>query len=400
MEQRKLLTLCFGLLLCSCSQNDNNESDIILIDASKKYPKLELRLSDIAEIAYIPLKSDDVILGYPSVTRALFVYRDKIVLGDKISTDPKLLVYDRTGTHIQTIGSYGRGPGEYMGIRDFVVDTLSNEIILYDNVQRMLIVYGLDGKFRRNKSLNQIDSGQTMLTGIENMNDSTLLVFNNASLIFSERRGGVEFSTGKTMMILDKQTLSAIPSQSFGFARPSYSDRPTILPYLTTTKEGVYITSERSDTIFFMNKNLEVIPKFRDVTADYKNGYKVRIFPTMETERYVFFVTVEVEKRLDVINSNPFLISFFAYDKKMQQLFSLNDDLSEQIGKYDRVRLVINNKSSLSEFNLTLNHDYASALLSPEFLFEHDDQLPMELKEITKNLQEGDEPVLMLIKFK
>ena len=51
---RKILTFLSLIALCNCHQHNTVDSDIILIDANKKYPALDLKLSDIAEISYIP----------------------------------------------------------------------------------------------------------------------------------------------------------------------------------------------------------------------------------------------------------------------------------------------------------------------------------------------------------
>jgi len=400
MISRKLLALCFLCLIHGCHHNDRNYTGIILIDANKKYPSLALKLSDITEISYIPLKSDNIIFGYTSASRALFVYRDKIFIGDKISADPKLLVYDRNGTPIQTFGSYGRGPGEYMSINGFVVDTLANEVTLYDNTQKKLIVYDIDGKFRRERSLWQIKQEQDMLTDIEIINDDYILVFNRNSLLVAERMEGRLMSTGKTMMIIDKQTLSEIPFHGVEYANAGYSSNVTVRNNLTTIDKGVYITSERSDTIFFMNRNLEITPRFRDIT-DYKSNFKARLFPSMETERYVLFSTEKEAGTKTLEHPNPIPRKFFAYDKKKQLLFRLNDDLPEQDKEYNRaMNTIIKDKVALDQSFLTLNHDYAATLLSPVFLLKYYMQLPKELKEVVKDIKEDDNPVVALYKFK
>ena len=179
---RKILTFLSFTALCNCHQHKTIDSDIILIDANKKYPALDLKLNDIAEISYIPLKTEGVIFGYNSAPRRLFVYRDKIFIGDRYMYDPKLVIYDRTGVAIQIIGSYGRGQGEYMNMEAFVVDTLTNEVTIYDNTQKKIIVYGIDGKFKREKNLEQINRGQKSFEGIEIINDNYLLAYNNRSI--------------------------------------------------------------------------------------------------------------------------------------------------------------------------------------------------------------------------
>ena len=400
MITRKLFILSFSLVLLSCNQNSENDTNIILIDANKKYPELELKLSDLADILYIPLENNEIIFGYPSAGHMLFVYDNKIFIGDQISSDPKLLVYDLNGKHIGTFGSYGRGPGEYLSIRSFVVDSLTNEVTLYDREQKKFIVYGLDGKFRFEKSLWQINHEQEAMTEMEIINDDYLLVFNHYSQLIAERYNQQVLSLGKTMFIIDKQTLTEIPFLSFEYANPRSTSKVVVMNNLTPSKEGIYITSERSDTIFFMNRNLEIIPKFRDVT-DYANIHIARLFPAIETDRYILFST-EKEYGANTISSpNTIPRRFFAYEKKLQKLYRLNIDLPVKDEDYDRrIHAIMNNRVALDQHTLTLNYNYAALFLDPDFLFRYNDQLPEELKKITKHLKEDDNPVVMLMKFK
>jgi len=406
---RKILTFLFLIALCNCHQHNTVDSDIILIDANKKYPALDLKLSDIAEISYIPLKTEGVIFGYPGASRRLFVYRDKIFIADRFRSDPKLIVYDHTGNPIQIIGSYGRGPGEYVGLSDFVVDTLTNEVIIYDDHQRKLIVYGIDGKFKREKSLKEINRDQKQLTAIEMINDNFLLAYNGRSITVHNKdfnagdipvgKAGQIVPTGKPIMIIDKQTLTETSSLNFEYAKPGLWDVLCIMYYLTTLREGVYITNERSDTIYFMNRNLELIPKFRDVT-DYGGLHVARLFPTAETERYVFFTTELGDQQGLIKDFNPIPRKFLVFDKKTQKIFRINNGLSEKREWDDCSIAMLHKQIAFNQYTLTLNHNYASTFFSPEFLHEHYNQLPEELKAITKNLKIDDNPVVMLIKFK
>jgi len=407
---KRFLTLCLYVIFYGCSQNSIDHSNIILIDANKKYPILELKLSELADISYIALKTEGVIFGYSSAHRRLFVYRDKIFIGDRYMYDPKLVIYDRTGVPIQIIGSYGRGPGEYMNMNAFVVDTLTNEVTIYDNTQKKIIVYGIDGKFKREKNLEQINRGQKSFEGIEIINDNYLLAYNNRSISIHENdyyiddskqlgREGQIVRYGKPIMIIDKQTLTEVSYSNFEYAKPKIWDVRTINYNLTSSNDGVYITTERTDTIYFMNRNLEIIPKFRDIT-DYGSQHVARLFPAAETERYIFFSTEVGIKQGVVRVENTTPKRFFAYDKQLQKIFRLDNGLTEKRDWNKEQIAISNNRVVLDQYSLTLNHNFASTFFSPEFLLEHYNQLPEELKVITKNLKVDDNPVIMLIKFK
>ena len=403
------------VLLCSCHQNNTvaDNYDIIPINADKNHPLINLKLSEIAEISYIPLKTDDILISNGSMSRMIFLYKDKIYVGDHDLNHPKLVVFDRFGSLVQVIGSKGRGPGEYINLTAFAVDTITNEIFVFDRRQLKFIVYDIDGKFKREKSLQEMNRDQKWLDEIEIINDNYILAYNKRSLEVATadfRAGeilvvkkGQTLTFGKTIMIIDKQTLSEVRYRNFEYAKAGMFRVYTVFYPLISLSGGVYIASERSDTIYFMNRNLEIIPKFRDVT-DYKSKYGGRIIPVAETERYTFFITRGASVALDIDDRNNFVQiakRFFVYDKELETVFHLNNGLPEKdVEDGDNNIALLNDQIALNEYSLTLNHNYAVTTLFPNFLFEHYNQLPKELKEIIKSLREDDNPVIMLIKLK
>ena len=411
MSKRCFFVFCLCTCLCGCNHNNLESSDLITIDAYKNYPKLDLKLSEIADVSYIPLKTDDVLMSDRSMTRRIFVHKDKIYIGDYYPDNPKLVVFDRNGNLVQFVGSMGRGPGEYVSLHAFVVDTLTHEITIFDLRQLKFIVYNIDGKFLREKNLKEIYHDQKWIDAIEIINDDNILAYNSRSTEVSTadvrlegmlvaKKGQVS-TYGKTLLTIHKQTLLENPFQGFEFAKPATARLFTILYPLTTQRDGVYISSDRSDTIYFMNRNLEIIPKFRDVT-DYKRKYGGRISPAAETERYIFFITNGASPPLYVDKSKdaPVVRKFIVYDKELEKVFLLNNSLTEKYVDDDTQMAMLNDQIAFNQYSLTLNHNYAITSLSPRLLIEHYNQLPEALKEIAKGIREDDNPVLMLMKLR
>ena len=74
------------------------------------------------------------------------VYRDRIYILDKETKN--LFVYDINGVFQQKIGSVGSGPGEFLGISDFTIDTQGNIIYLLDDYTNNMYKYdAISGKF-------------------------------------------------------------------------------------------------------------------------------------------------------------------------------------------------------------------------------------------------------------
>jgi len=62
-----------------------------------------------------------------------------------LSEIDRLLQFDKYGKFIRQIGSYGRGPQEYLSVIDFCIDKQDNEVHILSPDKRM--VFGMDGHF-------------------------------------------------------------------------------------------------------------------------------------------------------------------------------------------------------------------------------------------------------------
>jgi hypothetical protein len=71
----------------------------------------------------------------------------------------KLFVFNKDGKYLRQIGTLGHGPGEYVSICDFCLDTINREIYMHDAEKRMLHKYNFDnGDYIKSVKM-QHDSG-------------------------------------------------------------------------------------------------------------------------------------------------------------------------------------------------------------------------------------------------
>ena len=403
LKKTQSLILILFIVLFGC--RSDNQAAIDMLDANQDQNRIDLQITDIADISYIPLKygAENIVVGTTSVTRNIFVSHDKIFLGDVFYQSPKLISYDFNGEPIHVFGSYGRGPGEYVNISGFIVDMPTDEVIIYDALQSKFVVFGTTGIFKREKFLE--GGVKTNYSAIENINERYMLAYKEDSKVIGNEdifsANGQLFMSknnpvtwGKLFTLYDKQTLSEVDFLDFEYERPSRFQIYTILNNLTTTRDGVYVTSARTDTIYFMNRELELMPRFVDVTRYRDVNHEARLFPSAESEKYIFFSTA-LENNFD----NQNLRRFFAYDKKSKKLLRINTGMPEQ-GVVNTWESLINNEVVFGNPTLTRNHNYAATLLPPLFLLEHFDSLPAELKDMTTQIREDDNPVLMLMKLR
>ncbi|MFA5849545.1 MAG: 6-bladed beta-propeller [Bacteroidales bacterium] len=391
--KKLLFCLVFAFSL-SCSRDD---SSIVIVDTNKDYPLLDLKLSDVADITYIPLKfnKDSILFINDDISKNIYVSKDKIIIGDRNRVDSRLFVYDHTGNLLYQIGRRGRGPGEFLDLFLFTADTISNEVVIYNRGDLRFIVYDINGSHKYDK---QLLKGNSKFFQMENIGSDYIVGYNYRSYYVDKffKKNPLDLDlikgNGKALMAFERKSLAVKNIHDIYYPRPYISDKmPGLFWQMTTTSNGTYITSFRSDTIFFVGKDLSVTPKFVDVT-DYVHE-EITIFPTMETKKYVFFST-----EMECGTSGK--LRHFVYDRESNSIFRIKTNLPEDINKCNYKLSLISNEIVLNQFTLTQNHDYAAILLTPIFLKDHYESLNKELKTISDSLSEDDNPVLMLMKFR
>jgi hypothetical protein len=185
----------FGLIcffaISSCSYGQKRVKSVPVIDIAGNFANMEeIYLSRFSDnIRYVPLQSN---MDHPLRwnTNLYADFSENYIVDSDGRT---CLLYNNDGHFIKQIGSQGRGPGEYTGIR--YVKLMNNKILIYEYSTDDLIEYKIDGSF-----VKRYNSG---LTGNKKyrMLEATFL---NDSLIF----GNIENFTGKDefkALIIDYQ---------------------------------------------------------------------------------------------------------------------------------------------------------------------------------------------------
>ncbi len=375
-------------MLTSCQKISSDR--IIEIDANKNYPELNLKLNDIADITYVPLKmgKDAILLINGAPFRGVFVMSDRIFVADNNTTYPKIVVYDFNGEPLYQIGEIGRGPGELYGFFHFAVDTIKKEVYTWGTMECQLNVYSIDGQFKKSKK----EFNRVLITNLENINNKTLVGFTPDAITFlpewlSKKTGIKIKNSGRSITYFNKDDLSLMDIPDIGYSRIHVEKTGTGSASITTTRNGSYFISLRSDTTYFMDNSLKITPRFVDVT-DYNDKGELGIFPVLETDKYVFLTTTIVIGG----NYDHTSIKYLAYDKDQHKIFKIKNNSNPDAAFNDNIKIL--------QYNKTLNSNYIVRSFGYKFLIENYKNLPDKLKQITDQMKEEDNPVLMLIKFK
>lgn len=159
MNLKNLLLAALGSgLLVSCGGRTGSPEGVVTVDFHDYVEKPLAELGDkfYTERRYVALHSDDSNLMIGDIGNV-------VLRGDKIYVNENgrgpngrhvLVVHDSEGRAITKIGNKGRGPGEYLQISDFDVDTEGRiHIVDATYTVRKIFVYGPDGHLIEEKPL-------------------------------------------------------------------------------------------------------------------------------------------------------------------------------------------------------------------------------------------------------
>lgn len=142
-----MLIFCM-VAFCGCGTEKSSNIRIDLEDASAHV----INVRDMAdECQWIQLDSiPDAIIG--DATRIIEHDDDFYILD--LSTRKEVVVFDKDGKYINSIGRHGSGEGEYADILDFAVNTSTGDITILSSGS-MVYVYTKDGKFKKSSRLTE-----------------------------------------------------------------------------------------------------------------------------------------------------------------------------------------------------------------------------------------------------
>ena len=150
-SMRKLVygtALLLGLFVMGCGDGKPKMSALPQIDVNADYPEKEICLQDVAKVSYIPLETNDDFLlsDVSSLTEA----SSKGIVWT--NADKAYLFYPDGKTRF-VLNKKGEGPGEYRFAPYVKIDWEREEIFVHDKDQKAVLVYSLDGEFKRQMKL-------------------------------------------------------------------------------------------------------------------------------------------------------------------------------------------------------------------------------------------------------
>jgi hypothetical protein len=384
----------------SKGQSQTGKNDIIKVDVTKSYSsKKELILQDFMDVEYIALETNNEFVNQGLVMDI----GERFILVKNRLNDGNIFVYDRSGKALRKINHRGQGPGEYTGIRTITLDEDNGEMFVNDTNLRKMFVYDLYGKFKR--SFNQQEGfGSYKLNNIEireyafysevlNYDKNNLLCYDEIDnkrtcILISKQDGNIT----KEFLIPFKEKKSLTQQQLNGDAVYSQSAVPR--PYRITPYNGNYILLElSSDTVYELLPDYNMRPFIVRTPPIESMNPEIMLVFRLVSEHYLFMETIK--NVFDFDRKEGFPKSYLMYDKH-NKTFSgytvYNSDFSTKKEVY------------MVGFSPVKNHNIAAYYpLGANQLVESHKKGELKegkLKELSSNLDEEDNPVIMILKHK
>ncbi len=209
------------------------------------------------------LKAEDVIHDYQlivlettpesivgEVHKVIFAKSRVFVLD--ISKSKSVFVFNQKGEFLHRIGLIGQGPGEYIEPMDMAVDSINNEVIIYDQGTKKLLFYDLQGNFKMEKSIS------LFLRSLEYIDDKTILGFSHNALNIGNDHQEYPYD----LLVFDKEGNII---RKYLFNDSKIGKGVSILTknkYFSRNNSNIYVSYLLNDTIYSIENEYQPIPKY------------------------------------------------------------------------------------------------------------------------------------------
>ena len=365
------------------------QNGLIVLDWDKNYPLKEIFLQEIADVEYIPMETRaDVLLDGNSFH--LTFMSDSLIVTKNKGGD--IFVFNRQGENIHVFNRTGRDGEQYTKIAFMAVDFIKQEIFITAYPQNQTIkVYAFDGTFKRVLKLPQ----NYELGHFFNYDEESLIAIDEYD-INKERKPLINPRPYVLISKIDGRitpvdlTLKERVTNSIYIPELRRTVMWSISALLKNGRE-CFISDFGADTVYRL-ENRKLIPFMVKRPSCAWNLNPPRIACVrLKTGRYVF---VDFFEQKDPEQGGPENYRKLVYDQQTGEFFTyrlINQDY--QPGKFER---------ELGQFYCDLPLGYVRGKLSPTQLLQDYEagKLQGKLKEVASRLNEEDNTVLMLVKFK
>ena len=394
--KRLFLLFLITVLTTGCSSDRKTRGGLPFIDVRKNYPVKEIILTDMADVTYLHLNTDNDDFLYNSTINCMT--ENTIVVCDYISGS--ILFFSKDGSPKTFFNHKGGGPKEYTGIRQISYDETADDVfVLSFGNPEILLVYSSSGEYKRTLVLPQ----GTYINPFISFDDESLFIYNSradfkkAALdeqdlpvdLFYEPFVRVSKENGEILDCIELPNNKIILRDERDIqGRRGVMGRTS---RFIKCKEGLLLCNPETDTVFLYRKDKSLTPIICKTPLVSDLDPMVYMNNCIDAGRYQFMevFTVRWEE-----GSFPFPVRYFVRDKKTGEIFRQKIVLPEYQGK----EFIIS--------PLQTGNDYENGPWFELDLIElkeayDDNRLSGKLKELVATLNEDeDNNVFMFVNFK
>ena len=393
---RWMSALLVASLLFGCGDGKQKEPDgLITVDVSKSYPKKELILQDLFDIEYVPLETTDEMLTEGHIQ---YISDNYMIFKNLGRMAGEIFIFDRQGKAVRKINRLGQSGEEYLNILGVDYDEQADELFVNSHYSDKVFVYDSEGNYKR--SFDYLDG--TLYDPIKILDEERLIAYDDyfeydkvpekrdCYLILSREDGRllekihIPYEEKKSLIIL-RRDLNGKLTGNWGI-------RNTLMP---PYQDGWLLIEPSADTIYTYSASRGLMPLIVRTPPVNEMDPEVFLFPTIFTDRYVFMQAVERSFNFGVDKDVP--RTNLIYDKTEQTAYEgevINRDFEGMpVNLWFAHRVIM-------EFNDD-EIAFATRLEAPDLVEAlNDGKLRGPLKEIASRLDEEDNPVILIAKYK
>ena len=392
MKREFVLYFFLSIFVTGCSSDKQSHKDLPCLDVGKNYPEKEINLTDMADVTYLHLstENDDFLYrgGINHVTQNIIVVIDR--------SSESVLFFSKDGNPKSRFNRKGQGSEEYVRVYSVMYDETADDVYITPYFGDCIKVYSSSGEYKRKLPLPQNFEVQTVF-----FDDQSILVYDNSKMwqnitkkntgdktAFTEPIDSTFFLISKT----DGKVLEYInlPGNNIDLsvgntARTYYGQ----IGYARVGKcpDGLLLYNPETDTVFLFSKDKSITPYIhkKPLLSDMDPMIVMDICKDVGSFQFMSVIPYLA----DGGTSPP---RYYMRDKKTGEIFRQKIILPDYEGKdfYIGPGLLSNEKGYYFELDLyELKEAY------------RENRLSGKLKELVSTLNENeDNNVFVLIDFK
>ena len=379
-------------LTTSCSSDKQANDGLAFIDVTKNYPEKEISLTDIADVTYLYLNSDDDDYLYSGSIS--YITKNTVVVYSRMSGD--VLFFLRDGTPKSRFNRKGQGPEEFVDALGFMYDEDTDELFVSRN--RDIHVYSSTGEFKRKITLPE---GSLVDGRLISLDKQSLFFYNlgNEMKRFNSNEAGLSVedynitpfyriskSDGEVLDYIEIPYIPIFLGINLNGVR-----LPGLRNLLVKSPGGVLLCSPETDTVFLYSSDKSLTPILYKTPSVGATDPMIYLNNCLDRGQYQFIEVCTV--RAGEVYPGRFPVTHYFRDK--------------HTGEVIRPKFLLPDYSGM-EFTINPNsgNKYEDGCFFELDLFElkqayHDNKLSGKLKELVATLNEDeDNNVFMLVEFK